>query len=279
MCLGYIFICFIIINIMYVGAGREADPKKDVQLKALLDIRRYTQVLLFFNSLFVVLITTISIIGAFQLQKYSALSSANINSMSLNALSITQNVAKMTAAAVPVVQNIQFSTNALAASLAENVNASQINELSSAARTEGTVQTRHLLDTTAVEGDVGYNAQFTVDDTVLNNEQYATQKMMRNMARKILEHVDEKVVAFNASAVSDFLEFLVYGVDYGQINTHFVRVLDDLEKTAHFGTLATAMLGIAAQSVNMTLPTASDLMGSFSQQQAVSNAAVASCSH
>jgi hypothetical protein len=95
--------------------------------RAILQIRRYLQVIVLLNGAFVVIVGTVFLLLSFQLRKYTAISSDNINIMALNALTISRNAAQISASVVPISENAQFLTNAIVSTVAGAFNLSLVN--------------------------------------------------------------------------------------------------------------------------------------------------------
>jgi hypothetical protein len=238
----------------------------------LFDLRRYLKVILALQAVFV--ITILVCFGAVwsQLKQYDILKPQSMNSLNSNIQAITTNAASMTTLAVPIVSNMQFATNALTAAIAGNMNLTEVNTTSAVARADaGSSASRHMLAFT----DEAPPEVVTSNDLALQDFRF--RKMVYKHVTHLLNTTSAKMADFNPGAVSDLLTFIVSGVNYTSVNDNFKRVMDDVEKTAHFGVLASSMLGIAATATNTTLPSPGDLMKMYSQQKAAASTNAGSC--
>jgi hypothetical protein len=241
--------------------------------RAILSIRSYMQIMVLLNGLFVIIIGSVCPTVVFQLRKYDVVSSENINSMATNAMTIMSNAARMSASAVPIMDNAQFVTDSLVAALAAAVNASQVNNVAVSTRQQAgasqddaaSAAGRRLF---SYPGGGDSEAGPIVDANDVLNLDLKMRQTMYKLSRSLLQTANHKLEEFNPAAVSDLLEWVVRGVNYTGIATRFDRVLYDVEKTANFGALATSMLGIAAAAANVTVPTTSQLLDTFHKHQA-----------
>jgi hypothetical protein len=213
---------------------------------------------------------------AVKVQNYEIVQAKTLNALTQNALAITENAARMTTLAVPIVSNTQFLSSAATAAVYSAVNATAVSQEASAARAQGGAATSRrslqvAMDVATV--DAGVVPKSTIDPDDLVFEDYKLRELFYKQSRKLLATLNTKAESFEPAAVSDFLHFLVADVNYSSIASRFDRVVTDVERAAHFGTLATAMLGLAAQSTNTTLPTANDLFDAYARQAAAASSA------
>lgn len=233
--------------------------------RAILHIRRYMQVMVLLNGLFVVVIGTVCLTLVFQMRKYDAFSSANVNALAENAMTITRNAAAISATAVPIATNAAFLTDAVVATVAAAVNATDANRTATAARAEsGGATARHLM----AFDPTGGAGEHVVDENDLMNMDLKMRQTVYKLSRELLQTANDKLQQFNPASVSDLLTWVVSGVDYAAVATRFDRVLRDVERTANFGVLATSMLGVAATAANVTVPTTAQLLDAFHTSQA-----------
>jgi hypothetical protein len=232
--------------------------------RAILQIRRYLQVIVLLNGAFVVIVGTVFLLLSFQLRKYTAISSDNINIMALNALTISRNAAQISASVVPISENAQFLTNAIVSTVAGAFNLSLVNSTAFALQNSDGASRHLLFDPTLLQ-------DFVVDENDLLNADLKMRQTMYKLSRTLLQTANEKLSEFNPAAVSDLMEWIVSGVNYSSVATRFDRVLYDVEKTASFGVLATSMLGIAATAANVTVPTTAHLLDVFNQHRAAAD--------
>jgi hypothetical protein len=238
----------------------------------LFDLRRYLKVILALQAVFVM--TILICFGAVwsQLKKYDILKPQSMNSLNANIQSITSNAASMTTLAVPIVGNMQFATNALTAAIAGNLNLTEVNTTSAVARADaGSAASRHML------AFVDEPPPEVVTSNDLALQDFRFRRMVYKHVTHLLNTTNHKMEEFNPGAVSDLLTFVVSGVNYTSVNNNFKRVMDDLERTAHFGVLASSMLGIASAATNTSLPSPGDLMSMYSKQKAAASPAQSVC--
>jgi hypothetical protein len=217
------------------------------------------------NGAFVVIVGTVFLMLAFQLRKYTAISSDNTNSMALNALTISRNAAQISASVVPISENAEFLTNAIVSTVAGAFNLSLVNSTAFALQNSDGASRHLLFDPTALLQD------FVVDENDLLNADLKMRQTVFKLSRTLLQTANEKLSEFNPAAVSDLMEWIVSGVNYSSVATRFDRILYDVEKTASFGVLATSMLGIAATAANVTVPTTAHLLDVFNQHRAAAD--------
>jgi hypothetical protein len=228
--------------------------------RAILQIRHYMQLLVVLNGLFVLIIGSVCVLLSFQLRKYTAISSENVNSMALNALTISKNAAQISASVVPISENAQFLSNAVVATLAGAFNTTA--NATAYAVSQGDTGRHLMFDPN------GEHETYVVDQNDLLNADLKMRQTVFKLSRTLLQTANTKLSEFNPAAVSDLMEWVVGGVNYTSLSSRFDRVMNDIEKTAHFGVLATSMLGIAAAATNTTLPSPSDIMSTFIAQRA-----------
>ena len=233
-------------------------------------LRWLTYALLFLTACVIAL----GVATVVQLNKYTILSSGTLNKMTTNVAAVTQNAATMTTLAVPVVSNLQFVSSAATAAVYAAVNASDVELQAAAARREGgTAAQRHLLAMDSAMVDAGVVPATTLGEADLILQDYKLREAMYKSTRHLMATLNTKAEEFNPAAVSDFLTFLVENTNFTGVATRFDRVLGDVERTAHFGILAGAMLGLASQATNTSLPSASDLFAAYgAQKQAAAQA-------
>jgi hypothetical protein len=246
---------------MYPGVSKSGKSEVAHE-RAILQIRWYLQFLVLLNALFVVIIGTSCMMLGFQLRKYSAISSDNVNSMALNALTISKNAAQISASVVPITENAEFLTNAIVSTVAGAFNFTLINATAVETRTSMASGRQLLFDPQDLLQD------FVVDQNDLLNADLKMRQTVFKLSRTLLQTANAKLEEFNPAAVSDLLEWVVRGVNYSSVASRFDRILYDVEKTANFGVLATSMLGIAATAANVTVPTTAQLLDVFHQQRA-----------
>jgi len=232
----------------------------DVRL--LFDLRRYIKVVVSLHVVFVsIIVISFGLVWS-QITKYDLIKPENVNLLNGHVITITQNAATMSAAGVPVAQNIQFASTALAAAVAALYNASASASASLALAPPGA--RRALLD------------GVPVTEQSLLEEDYRMRKMMYGQVHRLLEASNAQLDAFNATALSDLLEataLQIRAVNFSGFAQRYDRTLGDVEATAHFGVVASGMLGLAAAMTNTTLPTMGDVLGAYSKQQAAVAAA------
>ena len=236
----------------------------------LYDLRRYLKVIVALQAVFV--LTIVVSIGAIwsQLTKYDILKQHQLNAMSASITALTQNAATMSTLAVPIVGNAQFLTSAVVTAVAAGTNYTNVNATASEARSAaGAAATRHLLADLFTETEVPDEGVITSNDLAVEDMQM--RRMMRKQVSVLLNSTNTQIAAFNSAAVSDLLEWIVRGVNYTVVQQDFDRVMTDIERTAHFGVLASSMLGLAAAATNTTLPSPSQLMASYSAQKQASS--------
>lgn len=224
-----------------------------VDQQLLFDLRRYLKIIVFLQAVFVA-----TLLLTFGLT-WSAMSH-----YSPKFQIIAGNAAELSNLAVPIVANVKYVSDAVVTGVYSNVNSTTVQAAAQDARLINAG--RHLLDTLSVE-----HKQITEADLVYAD--YQLRKTVYKHARSILDHADQQIMGFNMSSVSDLLTFIVHGVDYGSISSTVNRVLSDVEQAGRFGTLSASMLGIAASTMNITLPSPTSLIDSLiSQKQAASGA-------
>jgi len=255
---------------------RKTEERISLEAKYLKSIKLYVLVLTIVSSCLIG--TIIAVIGfmAVQIQNYDIVRADTLNALTQNAMAITENAARMTTLAVPIISNAQFMSSAATAAVYSAVNATAVSAEASAARAQGGAATtrrslQEAMDIATV--DAGVIPKSTIDPDDLVFEDYKLRELFFKQSRKLLATLNTKAETFEPAAVSDFLHFLVAGVNYSSIASRFDRVITDVEKTAHFGTLATAMLGLAAQATNTSLPTANDLFDAYAHQKAAAASA------
>ena len=237
-------------------------------------LRWLTYALLFLTAC----VIAVGIAGVVQLSRYTILSSGTLNSLTTDVRAVTQNAATMTTLAVPVVSNLQFMTSAATAAVYAATNASDVEVQAAAARREGgTATQRHLLAMDPAMVEAGVVPATTLSEADLILQDYKLREAMYKSTRHLMSTLNTKAEEFNPAAVSDFLTFLVESSNFTGIATRFDRVLGDVEQTAHFGVLAGAMLGLASQATNTSLPSASDLFKEYGAQKAASSQAGHTC--
>ncbi len=259
-----------------LSGERKPEERISVEAKYLKSIKLYVLVLTIVSSCLIG--TIIAVIGfmAVKIQKYDIVQAKTLNALTQNAMAITENAARMTTLAVPIISNAQFMSSAATAAVYSAVNATAVSAEASAARAQGGAATsrralQEAMDVASV--DAGIIPKSTIDPDDLVFEDYKLRELFFKQSRKLLATLNTKAESFEPAAVSDFLHFLVAGVNYTGIATRFDRVVTDVERTAHFGTLATAMLGLAAQSTNTSLPTANDLFDAYARQKSAAASA------
>lgn len=245
------------------NVGTKGQPHSKSQKQRTLDnIQWYLRLVVVLNVLFVLTVLSSILVTFFSLQKYDAINRSNVNAIVTNVVDITKNAATASAFAVPITSDIAFSTNQLTSALGRTLNSSD----------------------TQIPLDVGDGADATAlaaaqrrllhyDEQDINDFTVNTQRAIFKLTRSLLQTAQTKMEAFNPGSVSDFLEWLVAGVQYGEIAKRFDRVMDDVERTAHFGVLASAMLGLASQATNTSLPSAQDLFTAYGQQKSAAQSA------
>lgn len=253
---------------------RKPEERVSVEAKYLKSINRYVLVLTIVSSTLIGCIIVVGAVIAVKLQNYSILQAKTLNGITSNAAAIAENAARMTTLAVPVVSNLQFVSSAATAAVYSAVNASVVSEDAALARAQGgSATSRHLLAMDIATVDAGVIPKSTIDTDDLVFEDYRLRELMYKQSRKLLQTLNTKAEEFDPKAVSDFLHFLVFDANYTGIARRFDRVVDDVERTAHFGVLAGAMLGLASQATNTSLPTANDLFTAYAAQKQAANAA------
>jgi hypothetical protein len=241
------------------NVGSKTPTLKTNKQKTLDNIHWYLRIIVVLNALFVLTVVASILVTYFSLQHYDAMNRENINAIITNVVGITSNANTASAFAVPITADVAFSTNQLASAFGRALNSSStqipLDENATETMLVEAAQ-RHLLH---------YDEQDVSDFTV------NTQRAIFKLTRSLLQTVQTKVEEFNPGAVSDLLAWLVADVQYGEIAKRFDRIMNDVEKTAHFGVLASAMLGIAATATNTTLPSPSDLLNMYTQQKAAAS--------
>jgi hypothetical protein len=256
---------------------RKPEERISLEAKYLKSIKRYVLVLTIVSSCLIG--TIIAVIGfmAVKLQSYDIVQAKTLNALTQNALSITENAARMTTLAVPITSNLQFLSNAATAAVYSAVNATDVAHEATAARSSaGSAVSRRALQALRMDQavvDAGVVPATTISADDLIEEDYRLREMMYKSTRKLMQTLNTKADEFNPAAVSDFLEFLVAKVNYTGIAQRFDRVVTDVERTAHFGVLASAMVGLASQATNVSLPSAQNLFDAYAQQKAAANSA------
>lgn len=255
---------------------RKTEERISLEAKYLKSIKLYVLVLTIVSSCLIG--TIIAVIGfmAVKIQNYDIVRADTLNALTQNAMAITENAARMTTLAVPIISNAQFMSSAATAAVYSAVNATAVSAEASAARAQGGAATtrrslQEAMDIASV--DAGIIPKSTIDPDDLVFEDYKLRELFYKQSRKLLATLNDKAETFEPAAVSDFLHFLVAGVNYSSIASRFDRVMNDIEKTAHFGVLATSMLGLASQATNTSLPTANDLFDAYAHQKAAAASA------
>jgi hypothetical protein len=100
--------------------------------------------------------------------------------------------------------------------------------------------------------------------------------MMYTQVHRLLEASNEKLDKFNVSAVSDLLTSLALqtrAINATGIAKRYDRTLADAEQVSHFAVVASALLGVAAQSTNTSLPSPSMVVQGLSSGSTASRGA------
>jgi hypothetical protein len=186
---------------------RRPDERISLEAKYLKDIKLYVLVLTIVSSCLIG--TIIAVIGfmAVKVQNYDIVQASTMNALTQNALAITENAAKMTTLAVPIISNAQFLSSAATAAVYSAVNATAVGADASAARAQGgnAAARRSLQEAMEVATvDAGVIPKSTIDPDDLIFEDYKLRELMYKQSRKLLATLNARVEAFDASAVSDF---------------------------------------------------------------------------
>jgi len=228
------------------------------EVRLLFDLRRYVKVIVALHVVFVsVIVIAFGLIWS-QISKYDLIKPGNVNLLTGHVVSITQNARTMTSAGVPIAQNIEFVSAALAAATAALYNATAASVIAPA-------DARRAL----LSGP-------PVTDQSLINEDFKMRRMMYTQVHRLLEASNAQLDAFNMTALSDIIEATavqIRAVNFTGVAERYDRTVGDIEATAHFGIVASGMLGLAAAMTNTTLPTMGDVVGAFSRQHTAASAA------
>jgi hypothetical protein len=226
---------------------------KTQKMKTLENIHWYLRIIVVLNAMFVLAVVSSMLVTYYSLRHYDAVSKENINAIVTNIVGITQNANTATAFAVPIASDFAFTTNQLSGALGKMLNSTN---------------TTISLDDSAASVSVSERRLMHYDEQDITDFTVNTQREIFKLTRNLLQAATEKMDTFNPKAMSDFLSFIVDGTNFTGIASRFDRIMTDVEKTAHFGVLASSMLGLAAVATNTTLPSPSDLMSSYSAQRA-----------
>jgi ribosomal protein S11 len=190
-------------------------------------------------------VISLLVIITMQLKKYDVLSVPNIDTMASNVMITMSNITTAAQMVPAMTGNLALVTDALAASIANIVNATAIQQNAAAARSAGG---RTLLQSSQ---NSPYAA--TMDGSQLS-------AAMFNVTSTFFSTLDAKINAFNETAISSLLTWVVSGIDYKAIDLLVERVLTDIEAVSKFSALATAMVGAAALATPTSAPAANRLL-------------------
>lgn len=261
--------------------GRDAvlfDPRKRYTSESLIlfDIRRYLKVIVALNAVFVLTLLICFAVVWSQISKYDLVKTQNMNLLNDKIQTITQNVAVMTTLATPIVGNLQFATNAMAAALAGGVNASLVNATSVAARAEGTSQASRRLQQMGFDASApAVKNEITEQDLMV--EEYNIQHMMYKETRKLLQTINAKTQEFDPSSVSNLLDWIVGGVNYTSIAQRFDRVMSDAETASSFMALSMEAVSAVALARGINLTAVSDAVLKSARPSASPQAVASTC--
>lgn len=236
--------------------------------RLLFDLRRYLKIMVALHCVFVgVVVIAFGVLWS-ALTQYDILKKESVNSLNGNIQGTVENANTLSTLAVPIIANLQYLTNAVVAGVFAQLNSSFVNSTAVAARATGVSVTgaRHLLESPE-------EPDFVIDQQDLMQQDFKMRKMVYKNARALLQSLDTQVTSFNVSSVSDVLSWVVHGINYGTIYNAFDRTMSDIEAASKFGVLASAMLGLAAQVTNTTMPSASDLFVAYGVQASAASAA------
>ena len=224
------------------------------EVRLLFDLRRFIKVIVALHVVFVsIIVITFGLIWS-QISKYDIIKPGNINILNGRLLSVSQSAVSMTSAGVPMAANLEFVTAAIAAGVGALYNATASVALSPPAGGR-----RALL------------AGGPITDQSLLEEDYRIRHMMYTQVHRLLQASNDRLDQFNMSALSDVVEataMQIRAVNFSGVATRYDRTIGDMEATAHFGIIASGMLGLAAAMTNTTLPTMGDVTGAYARQRA-----------
>lgn len=233
--------------------------------KLLFDIRRYARAIVALHVIFVsVVVITFGLVWH-QVSRYQLIKAENINTLNTYVVSTMANAQQMSTLAVPIVANLQFVTGAIKAATAALANSTALTVPSPAP------PSRRLL-----APDAGADAAIQLTEQDLLAEDYKLRKMVYSQVHRLLQVSNDQMDAFNMSSLSDLLESIsvqTRAVNFTGLASRYDRAMSDIEVTAHFGTVAASMMGVAAQSMNLTLPSPSQVLQNYMKQQQAAAAA------
>jgi len=204
----------------------------------------------------VVVVVAAIVVIYLQFQKYNSMNRENVDALVQNVVQITTNAASASNYATPIFQDFAFSTNVMSGALGNMLN-----------HTNTTIplvvnSSRHLM---------AYDQQ-DVDDLTVN-----MQRAVFQITRHLMETVQTKVEEFNPGAVSDFLEFLVTGVNYTGIASRYDRTIGDVELASSFLAGSMEAISVVALAKGVNISAVSDALFQTSKQSASPQAVQGAC--
>jgi len=254
----------------YKGDGKSTISEEKLVNKHLVTIKRCVYGIVFLHFCFVLTLVISTIIIYVQLQKYTAADRDNINAMILDAKAMMDNAALMTASAVPIVGNLQFMSNAMAASVASMANASAVNQTATLVRAETLSPAGHHL--------LSLQADAPVTQDMLNRADLKERQLIYTMTRKILQNVDQATTGFNVSNVNDLLDGIAHTNWEDKLGKRYDRVMTDLEVASDFFTLSMEAISAVALAKGINITAVSDSLFKTSKPSASPAAVQSTCS-
>ena len=214
----------------------------------LFDIRRYLRAVVALQVVFVTIVVITFGLVWNQVSKYDLLKPENINTINDYVVETLSNVKAMSSNGVPIASNLQYASEGLVAAIAALYNFTGVY---SAALPQGG---RKLL-----QNDT--SSQGVVTQAMLADQDYRLRAMIYSQVHDMLASANEHVATFDMGNVNLILLGVgeqIQTVNLTGVATRYDRTLTDLENTAHFGILASAMLGAVAGVTNTSLPGLAD---------------------
>lgn len=209
--------------------------------RLLFDIRRYMRAVVALHVLFVsVIVLTFGLVWH-QISQYELVKSENLNTVNEYVVNTLSNANTMSNLAVPIVTSLQYVSIALATTVQSLTNIS------------APVTGRRLAQTDAA--------------TAARDDEHM-RKMVYKQVRVLLEKANEQLGAFNVTNVNTLLAATatqVQSINFTGFADRYDRTLEDLEQTAHFGTLASVALGLVSHMMNTSAPRAADVAAAIGQ--------------
>ena len=220
------------------------------EARILFDIRRYMKVFVSLMCVFVAVIVVSFGLIWYKISEIQILKTSTLNAYNTQVAGIMTKGTTLMSYLVNVGSDVNVTTSALVASFMTGFNTTALQAPASAPM-------RHLLSLNAsssTENFADLAIPTEITSQTLGHQDYMFRRMVYTEVQKLLNTTETRVAAFDASSISNLLNFLVYGVNYTAIATRFDRTITDIENVGTFGTIATMMLGVAAQLANVSLP-------------------------